>query len=230
MTWQRKHPSLAEQDRLIDELLRRLRPEALDQEEIERVLSVHEKIICPATVRDTEHFDDLVFTYYNAYWQGVYSDQAGRARFRGTVRNLARDHFGGHLGGYPVPHQPKPLFHSLYGPSINAHAYSPQMMAAETNAISGKEHGMIGVVAVYQRHLLETVVENKVSWELRQVIPWTGTGDRWWLIQRIFDRFGPIIHEEPASPFAASAWWGQEEEFLHHFIVQLRALKRATRL
>ncbi len=228
MTWRPNGPPLAEQDRLIDELLWRLRPEALDQVEIERVLSVHEKIICPATVRDTEHFDALVCTYYNGYWRGLYSDPSA------SFRSLARDHFGRHLQGYPVPPQPKPLFHfPRHGPSIidiHAHAYTPQMMAAERNAISGKEHGMIGVVAIYQRHLLEAVVEFKISWELSQVIPWTGIGDRLWLVHRIYERFGPVIDAEPGSPFSSSAWWGQEEEFLHHFIGQLRALKRATRI
>jgi hypothetical protein len=191
---------------------------------------VHEKLSCPATVRDTEDFDDLVFTYYDGYWRGLFSDLAKRASCRGSARN----HFGRHLQGYPTPPQPKPLFHfprhGLSIPDVYAHTYTPQMMAAERNAISGKEHGMIGVVAIYQRNLLEWVVEFKISWELSQVIPWTGIGDREWLVHRIYERFGPVIDAEPASPFSSFAWWGQEEEFLQHFIRQLRALKRATRL
>lgn len=216
-------PPLYVQDRLLDELLHRLRPEALDECENQRVRAVIENITCPATVRDREHFNDVVCEYYDGYYGGhcrhLHTDK--------IFRLMARQHFGSHLHGYPVPHRPTigctlRTLHSF--PDLHPDAYSPAMLAAETHAISGNEGGMIGAVGYYERNLLTSTVESKVSLELSKVVPWEEYPDRWWLVTRIFTRFGHLLGNP--QEHEALSWLHEETAFLYRFVLDRRALHR----
>lgn len=197
-----------QQERLtVEDLLRLLSPEHFDAIE-HRVRTMRESYACPFTVRDYHVFKQTLFGFFTHYQQAffgadhaVIKEESARRAWTDHAYTFCERHLGGYHGG---------------------------MRAAERNAITGREGGMIGVIDALTDGIGKLHLETYIHGVFFDQLGYSDVELRFRLAKELLDKYGSFLF--PGEELQHYAILGSNlEAFVHGFVTHLHALRREWR-
>ncbi|MDX2154049.1 MAG: hypothetical protein SFV54_25135 [Bryobacteraceae bacterium] len=165
---------------------------------------LRESFACPVQVRDHDGFRTVIFGYWMHYLSAVFGIREHGGMASSPYYNQAFAFVEKYLGGY--------------------HA----ALAAERNAIAGREGGMIGVLDAVTEALIKDHTQLYMRSVLFDLINPSDYDRRLRLAEELLAQYGPALFAGeallPAWAIAANL-----EEFITAFVQQLHAIRRHWR-
>jgi hypothetical protein len=192
----------------IDELLLLLRPEHFDGIEA-RARTMREAFQCPPTVRDYEEFKAVLYEYFVHYqkWWFHADIKAATAKLGGgddVWRQDAYRFLQEHLGGYDA------------------------ILAAERNAVRGREGGMIRVIDDFTEGIIKRHIQTYIESIFYERIGPSDFDLHLRLAAELLRRFGPVLF--PGEELLPHYFIGMRlKEILQGFAVHVHAIRKQWR-